>query len=437
MGPTRAVAGTDNVIETVNLTSDEADANTANSTCDTDLVAAGAQCTLRAAIQQANAYDGIDADLIRFDIPGGGVDRIAPLDFLPNITSPTIVDGYSQPGSSVNTQGLGRGDNAKVRIELSGKKLDPFNGSGLRFAPGSSGSAVRGLCINRFASGLVLDVPATISGNFIGTDATGMKDRGNTFDGIFTSGLLGTRFIGGSDPAARNVISANGRAAITSNMPTAIKGNYIGVASDGASPLGNRTNSDVDAAISLSAMGSGSLVGGPGNAANVVAFNRGKGIALDTVDNVAQLIRNRIFGNTGIGIDLGDDGRTLNDPGDADSGPNRLLNFPVLKKAVNHGRRTKIEGVLRTFPVAAPYGIEFFANPAGTRQAKRFIGFIHVDTNDNGKVKFKLKTKRAGVGAAITATTTDDGGATSELATPVEVRAPSQDSGSRNATGPR
>ena len=78
--PAGVTAGTDNVIETVNLTSDEPDANTGDAVCDTDLGTGGSQCTLRAAIQQANAYAGTDADVIRFGIPGKGVHQIAPSD---------------------------------------------------------------------------------------------------------------------------------------------------------------------------------------------------------------------------------------------------------------------------------------------------------------------------------------------------------------------
>ena len=261
--PDGAVAGTDNVILTVNLTSDEPDANTGDNSCDTDLVTGGPQCTLRAAIEQANAFAGIDADLIRFGIPGNGTHRIAPDAPLPNITGPTRIDGYTEGGASVNTRKLGRGDNAEIRIELSGRKLDEFSDNGLRFAVGSSGGTVRGLCINRFATGLLLESPTTVAGNFIGTDPTGTRDRGNTFDGIFASTLLGPRVIGGPDRESRNVISGNGRGAIVSNVPVIAQGNFIGTATDGVSPLGNETNVDADAAVLLASNSVGNTVGGP------------------------------------------------------------------------------------------------------------------------------------------------------------------------------
>ena len=51
----------------VNGTGDAPDASTTASACDTDPSTTGKQCTLRAAIEQANATAG--ADTINFDIP--------------------------------------------------------------------------------------------------------------------------------------------------------------------------------------------------------------------------------------------------------------------------------------------------------------------------------------------------------------------------------
>ena len=209
--PAGVTAGTDNVIVTVNLTSDEGDANTGDSVCDADLGTGGEQCTLRAAIEQANAYAGTDADVIRFGIPGNGPHTIAPVNDLPVITGETQIDGYSQSGASVNTRKLGHGDNAKLGVVLSGKNLDPILSTALTFDAGSEAGVVRGLCINRFATGLVLKSQATVRGNFIGTDATGTHDRGNTFGAIFATQDLGTRVIGGPTPDARNVIAGGAR----------------------------------------------------------------------------------------------------------------------------------------------------------------------------------------------------------------------------------
>jgi parallel beta-helix repeat protein len=56
---------------TVNLTTDEFDASTADTLCDTDLAAVGLQCTLRAAVQQANALSSNDRTL--FSLPANSI----------------------------------------------------------------------------------------------------------------------------------------------------------------------------------------------------------------------------------------------------------------------------------------------------------------------------------------------------------------------------
>src|SRR5262249_43496932 len=80
-----------------------------------DTVAVDGVVTLREAIESLNQGSPINADVtfgspggttnvIDFNIAGGGgVKTISPTSALPAITVPVIIDGYSQPGSSVNT----------------------------------------------------------------------------------------------------------------------------------------------------------------------------------------------------------------------------------------------------------------------------------------------------------------------------------------------
>src|SRR4051812_36943034 len=74
--------------------------------------------TLREAILDANADASPGAVIIAFNIPGPGVHTIAPLTPFDSITRSVAIDGYTQPGSSVNT--LPTADNAVLLIELSG-----------------------------------------------------------------------------------------------------------------------------------------------------------------------------------------------------------------------------------------------------------------------------------------------------------------------------
>src|SRR5262245_17054131 len=66
--------------------------------------------SLRQAIIDANAAAGLDT--IAFNVSGagcdgGGVCTITPASTLPVISSPVLIDGYTQPGTSSNTNAEG------------------------------------------------------------------------------------------------------------------------------------------------------------------------------------------------------------------------------------------------------------------------------------------------------------------------------------------
>jgi CSLREA domain-containing protein len=80
---------------TVNTKTDAADTNPGDGTCSI----LGSFCTLRAAVQEANATPG--ADTINFNISaaGDGLATISPDSPLPPITNTVTIDGYTQPGA--------------------------------------------------------------------------------------------------------------------------------------------------------------------------------------------------------------------------------------------------------------------------------------------------------------------------------------------------
>jgi len=69
--------------------------------------------SLRQAILNSNATTP-GPNTIAFSIPGTGVHTITPLTVLPIITTPVLIDGYTQPGTSANT--LAGGDNAVILL---------------------------------------------------------------------------------------------------------------------------------------------------------------------------------------------------------------------------------------------------------------------------------------------------------------------------------
>ena len=132
--------------------------------------------------------------------------------------------------------------------------------------------------------------------------------------------------------------------------------------------------------------------------------------------------RNSIYGNGGLGIDLGNDGVTANDAGDGDTGANGLQNYPVLTLAQPvSGNATRVTGSLDSAPNTS-YRIDFYDNaacPAGNGQGKAWIGWAQQSTDANGHLDIDtgtgLTAGGVSVGDAITATATDPNGNTSEF----------------------
>jgi hypothetical protein len=411
-----------NLVFEVNNAGDRPDSDP-NGICDGAPNLDGDQCSLRGAIQEANAIPGSDG--IRFAIPGRGVHRITPDSLLPAITGPVEIDGYTQPGAAPNSADLNHPDNAVLQVELSGVDVPgPPTGSssGLLMRPTAAGSLIRGLVVNAFPLfQLDLRGSAVVQGNFIGTNASGTAapnpdEYGINAEPVATS--TARHLIGGPTAAARNVISGNTDTGIDGSTMR-VQGNFIGTQADGVSPLGNG-NIGVN-------IWENSDVGGPGSAANVIAHSP-EGITLvSTADSGNTLSRNRIFGIADLGIDLAYDGSgiTPNDQLDADNGPNDLQNFPLLVKAVTRTKGTAIQGALASVPNES-FTIEYFAGPQGSgREGRRFIGRQTVSSDADGFSNFTFRpTARVPVGQAVTATATNSNGSTSEFSAPRVVTAP-------------
>src|SRR6476620_6411024 len=125
-----------------------------------DTIAVDGAVTLREAIASANSNANVNADVvavgaygadtINFNIAGAGVKTITPATALPTITDQVTINGYTQPGASMNT--LATGDNAVLLIELNGTTAGGAS-AGLTIGAGN-GSKVQGLVINRFGVGI-------------------------------------------------------------------------------------------------------------------------------------------------------------------------------------------------------------------------------------------------------------------------------------------
>ncbi len=280
----------------------------------------------------------VGEDSIVFRIPGAGVRTIAA-PFLPQITEAVTIDGYSQPGAAPNTSstaagsnaviliyldmfspGLGTGLTSTARVKIRGLAINPAANSGIVLRQGSEGSVVEGNFIGTnpagsaaanpgsFASGVTVIssnnlvggtsaaarnvISGTfagvviltssnnrVEGNLIGTDAAGTTAIRNVRYGIFVQSPGVSNVIGGTNPAARNVISGNGVFGIyftttgPLEMPNVsanlVQGNFIGVDVTGLAALPNGSQG-----VRVDSSSRSNVIGGtaPG-ARNVISGN--------------------------------------------------------------------------------------------------------------------------------------------------------------------
>ena len=390
------------------------------------------------AIFDANgtANSGGVPDEIHFDIPGIGVQTIRPTSPLPTITDPVVIDGYTQPGATVNTLTLG--DNANLLIELNGESTG--SGSGLAFTAGNS--TVRGLVINRFfQDGINLNSNSgyVIEGNFLGTDPTGSNSLGNGRHGVSLEDGVSNSTVGGA-AMRRNLIAFNGV-----NFIVFGAGNGVGIVSGS----NNVVQSNIIVSNVLSGIGIaggsghtitgneitsnqllGMFVNGTGHAISVNSVHSNIGQGIVSSGSGISLSSNSIFANTGLGIDLhggAEDANfvTANDLGDTDSGPNNLQNFPVINSVSSAAGSTTITGTLNS-TANTTFRIELFANdaadPSGFGEGQTYLGAKVVDSDGSGNATFTLTVPTAvPVGQFVSATATDPAGNTSEFSQAVMV----------------
>ncbi len=193
---------------------------------------------------------------------------------------------------------------------------------------------------------------------------------------------------------------------------TRVAGNYIGTDASGTKDLGSE--------YGVAAEGGSKSVIRSTTAAerNVISGNDQDGVLVaGTFGNIAtgnRILQNSNFANGSLGIDLGDDGPTPNDPGDGDTGPNNRQNKPILSSARISATSTTVRGTLNSTPNKS-FRVQFFSNPSGTDEGKTFIGTKSVTTDASGNVTFIFSpSQKLGVGKTVTATATGSEG-TSEF----------------------
>jgi parallel beta-helix repeat protein len=438
--------------------------------------------SLRAAIQAANT-NGADGAIVSFQIGSGCGPHVIHLDSqLPDPQYEIHFEGYSQPGSSANTMDIYAGNNAVICIILAGDNIVTDGLAVQSSVADSMTLSVQGIAFSGFTHS-ALNLRGG-SGHLVAGIRTGGTVGGFQMDpdgyGVILAPGVHDATIGTSDNSDFNqfgditnnaiyISSSTGSSAASHGHD--IEGNKIGFVYEGATK------------VPLPTGGAGIAIGGYNNflfqddiqnagasgihISNVDAHentivlggtenNDDNGILIDDdahdndIDNLEiygnhgagirivngqgnKLEYNLISNNDGLGIDLADEGVTLNDNDSiqptADYA-NRGLNFPVITAAAGGHYSGTISGTLTTTP--GNYQLDFFlatpCDPSGYGQGfdrldyrNSVTGTVNVPNltvNGQGVTSFALPVSfffYDGGPLSITGTTTDADGNTSEF----------------------
>jgi hypothetical protein len=235
--------------------------------------------TLRQAIIDADAAGG--SNTIVFAIGGSGPHAIALASQLPAITGNLTIDGYSQPGSAMNTRTPEQGGlDTQLMIELVGS-----GGLGFWLQGNSASLTVQGLAMRGFSDAISGNNGGPnasqlhVYGNFIGTtvDGNALPGVGNNGSGVrcgFTSAQ-----IGGILAWQRNLLSGNGGAGVFAGGPVVVEGNLIGTDASGTIAIPNGVASNWGGVI-LGTRTNVRIGGAAPESRNVISGNHPLGIGV-------------------------------------------------------------------------------------------------------------------------------------------------------------
>jgi len=167
-------------------------------------------------------------------------------------TNRNIISGNTTNGINIRESNGNEIQNNYIGTDVSGLSAIPNQWSGVEIMDGSSrnniGSTAGPKPVNIISGngyhGVHLSNQAShnkVFGNHIGVDRTGMNALGNAADGVNIE-VAGSNEVGDSGGESRNVISGNtgdGVELVGASMGNIVRGNYIGVASNGLAALPN------------------------------------------------------------------------------------------------------------------------------------------------------------------------------------------------------
>lgn len=383
-------------------------------------VASGSGNTVSANEVFLNANDAVRVDSADNEVSGNH------LGFLASLVLGNAANGVVVAANDVRVIG-----NRIAGMDDDG--IDLFSGFGIQVTGNQVGSSHTGLDWGNANAGIRVRAAAPnalLQGNTVGFNDNGMiveatdtlvcnnrigvglgdQLAGNTTEGLW---LLGDGNVVGSEDGscAGNVIGDNGSDGIEVwGADNIIASNRIGGVP--GLPLGN----DRGGIVLHGAGATGNLLVG-----NVLWYNGSDGVRLTASAGTGNALEGNSFGsNGGQGIDLLDDGPTPNDAGDADAGPNRLMNAPVITSAIGSGGELAVTFHVDAGAAAASYPlqVEFYLSGPGILQGSQSLSLQSYGTPGASVTRFIALPAGVDEGG-ILATASDALGNTSEFSAAV------------------
>ncbi len=276
--------------------------------------------SLRQCLSDAAQGATIDFDPRAF--PPTAPATITLLSPLPWIITDTLTIDGSNAGVILDGSRLAEGSGLVIDgangVTIHGLQILNFPWDGIALIRGASNAVIGGdrsagtaplgqgnLIGNNNRAGIWLEGAGTtgnqVLGNYIGTDVTGTSPLGNGEIGVGIGSGANNNVIGGDTPAARNLISGNGKAGVwlqsADTTGNQVVGNYIGTDASGTSALGNGI-----AGVFIRLDASDNVIGGntPG-ARNLISGNDRVGVWLWDADTTGNQVLGNYIGTAATG----------------------------------------------------------------------------------------------------------------------------------------
>lgn len=262
-----------------------------------------------------------------------------------------------------------------------------------------------------------------VDSNYIGTTISGMNALGNVCNGVYIGeaahdNQVWDNLISGNDTAGVCIIGYVDATTQWFTDRNIVGRNIIGLAADRSTPMPNGWYG-----VSIGRYGMAWKLGHAREnviISDTIVSNGRSGVMIqEFFANNANadrntITQNSIYANGWLGIDLDDDGVTMNDAGDPDQGANQQLNMPVLTNAIWSAGITTVTGTVDIGPAPTTAVVEIFkasSDPTGYGEGAVYLG----STSPLASGAWSCSVAGLVPGDNVTATVTDASGNTSEF----------------------